>query len=192
MSSSRVIPEVHELWVFKIRRIVIWKIDSSHVPALELNVNYSHPLYDEIIKFTDSTIYQIEKDGCVHDVFMGTLVKQQDTPGRKIPRIEQFYAICDASMKKIDPIIRDFIENRYTISNRSVSIEAVAGSGKTEILLRIAANHSTHLEMKKNILYVAFNKSLVTSIKKKTISRNLPRLHPKTFDSLLYSEIQNR
>jgi len=184
------------LWVSKIGRIVIWKIDKTNIPELQLNVNYSHPHYDEIINFTESTVYQIEKDGYIHDVFMGSILKQEDQPKtgllRKIPRIEHFYAICEPSMRKIDPLIRDFIGRRYTINKRSVSIEAVAGSGKTEILLRIAANHNSNVEMKKNILYIAFNKALVTGITQKQRLRKLMKLEPMTFDSMLYREVRHR
>jgi CRISPR/Cas system-associated endonuclease/helicase Cas3 len=119
---------------------------------------------------------------------MGSLIKQElstkNSLFRKIPRIEHFYATCDSSMRKLDPIIRNFIGNRYTINKRSVSIEAVAGSGKTEILLRIATNHNSNVEMKKNILYIAFNKALVTGIGLKQRSRKLMKLEPMTFDSI--------
>ena len=127
---------------------------------------------------------------------MGSLIKQElstkNSLFRKIPRIEHFYATCDSSMRKLDPIIRNFIGNRYTINKRSVSIEAVAGSGKTEILLRIATNHNSNVEMKKNILYIAFNKALVTGIGLKQRSRKLMKLEPMTFDSMLYRELRHR
>ena len=190
------LPAETTLWVSKIGRIVIWEIDNKSIPELQLNVNYSHPHYDEIINFTESTLYKIEKEGRIIDVFMGSLIKQElstkNSLFRKIPRIEHFYATCDSSMRKLDPIIRNFIGNRYTINKRSVSIEAVAGSGKTEILLRIATNHNSNVEMKKNILYIAFNKALVTGIGLKQRSRKLMKLEPMTFDSMLYRELRHR
>ncbi len=67
----------------------------------------------------------------------------------------------------------------------SFKINAVAGSGKTTTLLEYAKRNS-HLK----ILYLAYNKSLQTSLQDKLKEYNLPFMHISTIHSLAYNKIE--
>jgi superfamily I DNA/RNA helicase len=67
----------------------------------------------------------------------------------------------------------------------SFKINAVAGSGKTTTLLEYAKNN-THLK----ILYLAYNKSLQTSIQEKLKEYNLNHMHISTIHALAYKHAQ--
>ena len=67
----------------------------------------------------------------------------------------------------------------------SFKINAVAGSGKTTTLLEYAKKNS-HLK----ILYLAYNKSLQTSLQDKLKEYNLPFMHISTIHSLAYNKIE--
>lgn len=67
----------------------------------------------------------------------------------------------------------------------SFKINAVAGSGKTTTLLEYAKKNS-HLK----ILYLAYNKSLQTSLLDKLKKYNLPSMHISTIHSLAYNKIE--
>ena len=67
----------------------------------------------------------------------------------------------------------------------SFKINAVAGSGKTTTLLEYAKRNS-HLK----ILYLAYNKSLQTSLQEKLKEYNLPFMHISTIHSLAYNKIE--
>ncbi|MDZ7819247.1 MAG: AAA family ATPase [Aliarcobacter sp.] len=67
----------------------------------------------------------------------------------------------------------------------SFKINAVAGSGKTTTLLEYAKKNS-HLK----ILYLAYNKSLQTSLQDKLKVYNLPFMHVSTIHSLAYNKIE--
>ncbi|MDX9901122.1 MAG: AAA family ATPase [Aliarcobacter sp.] len=67
----------------------------------------------------------------------------------------------------------------------SFKINAVAGSGKTTTLLEYAKKNS-HLK----ILYLAYNKSLQTSLLDKLKEYNLPSMHISTIHSLAYNKIE--
>ena len=67
----------------------------------------------------------------------------------------------------------------------SFKINAVAGSGKTTTLLEYAKKNS-HLK----ILYLAYNKSLQTSLLDKLKEYNLPSTHISTIHSLAYNKIE--
>ena len=67
----------------------------------------------------------------------------------------------------------------------SFKINAVAGSGKTTTLLEYAKKNS-HLK----ILYLAYNKSLQTSLQDKLKDYNLPFMHVSTIHSLAYNKIE--
>ena len=67
----------------------------------------------------------------------------------------------------------------------SFKINAVAGSGKTTTLLEYAKKNS-HLK----ILYLAYNKSLQTSLQEKLKDYKLPYLHVSTIHSLAYNKIE--
>ncbi len=68
---------------------------------------------------------------------------------------------------------------------KSFKINAVAGSGKTTTLLEYAKKNS-HLK----ILYLAYNKSLQTSIQSKLKEYNLSHMKISTIHALAYNKIQ--
>ena len=78
-------------------------------------------------------------------------------------------------------------EQETIINSKELSfkINAVAGSGKTTTLLEYAQKN-THLK----ILYLAYNKSLQTSLMNKLSSYNLSHMHVSTIHSLAYKRIQ--
>ena len=67
----------------------------------------------------------------------------------------------------------------------SFKINAVAGSGKTTTLLEYAKKNSNL-----KILYLAYNKSLQTSLQDKLKEYNLPSMHISTIHSLAYNKIE--
>jgi energy-coupling factor transporter ATP-binding protein EcfA2 len=90
----------------------------------------------------------------------------------------------------LDDIHRTYVNRHKFNKGEILAIKSVAGSGKTTTLLNLAKIHKT-----KKILYVAFNKSLITEIKNKIFEQNITNLYPQTFDSLLvssYSIINNK
>ena len=96
-----------------------------------------------------------------------------------IELIHIIYGRCENSMKFLDKVYRDYIYKHKFVKNEIVAIKSVAGSGKTTTLLELSKIHSD-----KKILYIAFNKSLITEIKEKIKDRKLKNLFPVTFDAL--------
>ena len=78
-------------------------------------------------------------------------------------------------------------EQEQIINTKELSfkINAVAGSGKTTTLLEYAKKNS-HLK----ILYLAYNKSLQTSLQEKLKDYKLPYLQISTIHSLAYNKIE--
>ena len=91
-------------------------------------------------------------------------------------------ARCEPSMYFLDDIHRKYVYDHRFDKGDVVAVQSVAGSGKTTTLLTLAKRHTN-----KRILYIAFNKSLVTEIKQKIYTQKIPNLYPMTFDSLLYN-----
>lgn len=76
-------------------------------------------------------------------------------------------------------------ENIINAKESSFKINAVAGSGKTTTLLAYAKRNSNL-----KILYLAYNKSLQTSLQEKLETYNLQNMHVSTIHSLAYNKIQ--
>jgi ATP-dependent exoDNAse (exonuclease V) beta subunit len=85
-------------------------------------------------------------------------------------------------MTFLDKVYREYVYKHKFTKNEIVSIKSVAGSGKTTTLLELAKIHKN-----KKILYIAFNKSLITEIKGKIVDQKIRNLNPCTFDSLMRS-----
>ena len=100
----------------------------------------------------------------------------------KLDTVEIIYGRCVKSMTLLDKLHRKYVKNRKFKKNDILAIKSVAGSGKTTTLLDLAKIHKN-----KKILYLAFNKSLMLDIKKKKQKQKIKNLHPKTFDSLMFS-----
>lgn len=95
--------------------------------------------------------------------------------------IRIIYARCKKSMYLLDDIHRKYVNTHQFNKNEILAIKSVAGSGKTTTLLNLAKIHN-----KKRILYLAFNKSLITEIQTKIKNNKIDNLKPCTFDALLY------
>lgn len=90
------------------------------------------------------------------------------------------YARCKQSMYLLDEIHRRYLDKYNFKKNDIVAVKSVAGSGKTTTLLELSKINKT-----KKILYLAFNKNLITEIQTKIKKQNITNLFPKTFDSLM-------
>jgi hypothetical protein len=90
------------------------------------------------------------------------------------------YGRCVNSMTFLDKVYRDYVYKHKFKQNDILAIKSVAGSGKTTTLLELAKKHKT-----KKILYIAFNKSLITEIRSKIREKNIYNLYPVTFDALM-------
>lgn len=120
-------------------------------------------------------------DDMKENTCLGTILSSWSEAGTVVESVPIAYARCKPSMLHLDNIHRDYIRDLDFKGNISVAVKAVAGSGKTTTILDLAKKHS-----KKRILYLAFNKSLVTDIESKLGSRGIRNLEVRTFDSLLY------
>ena len=89
---------------------------------------------------------------------------------------------CRDSMYLLDDIHRHYIKTYKFPLNSITAIKSVAGSGKTTTLLDLAKIHK-----KKRILYLAFNKNLISEIQGKLKTQNITNMVPRTFDSLMRS-----
>jgi ATP-dependent exoDNAse (exonuclease V) beta subunit len=82
----------------------------------------------------------------------------------------------------LDGIYRRYVNRHQFQPNEIMAIKSVAGSGKTTTLLELAKIHNT-----KKILYLAFNKALITDIGIKIKKQGIKNLYPQTFHSLAYN-----
>jgi hypothetical protein len=102
-----------------------------------------------------------------------------------LEHVQIAYARCKLSMLFLDDLHREYIANlpftKDANIHNCIAVKAVAGSGKTTTILNLAKKHS-----KKRLLYLAFNKSLVTDIVSKLDKNGIRNMEVRTFDSLLY------
>lgn len=147
--------------------------------------------YSEWLWLRNRKTYTVEFEGMEHQVWICMVLtreKLKETTKRKIPKdpkeslptIRLLNARCNRSMKLLDQIHRDYIQKRKYRKNEIVAVKSVAGSGKTTTLLSLAKKHH-----KKKILYVAFNKNLITEIGNRVAKDKITNLVPRTFDSLI-------
>ena len=114
------------------------------------------------------------------DLEIFDFIKEERIYNNIIKKIPIINARCENSMRLLDKIHRDFLQN-YTFKNDEIiAIKAVAGSGKTTTLLDLANKNK-----KNRILYLAFNKSLIEDIIVKKRIKKIRNILPKTFDSLM-------
>lgn len=154
----------------------IWLKDKTDYIVNVKNVN-RHVWISDIYTF-QNVIEQIS----FIDVLSTEGIEYFSNNTQSLKRTRQLHARCNNSMMMFDDIHRDFIAKKKFKVNEVVAIKSVAGSGKTTTLLKLAEKHKT-----KKILYIAFNKSLITEIKGKLRLKQITNLYPKTFDALLYS-----
>ena len=131
----------------------------------------------KIISFEDMTELIDEEKESINEEDKES-INEEDKESIEIVKI--VYGRCIKSMTMLDKIYRKYIYKHKFRSNDIVAIKSVAGSGKTTTLLELAKTHK-----KKRILYIAFNKSLITEIRSKIREQKIKNLFPVTFDALM-------
>lgn len=100
---------------------------------------------------------------------------------KNLQEVDIIYGRCKKSMYLLDAIHRNYVKRHEFKKNDVLAIKSVAGSGKTTSLLNLSKIHSD-----KKILYLAFNKALITDIENKIKNNNIKNLFPYTFDKILF------
>lgn len=107
---------------------------------------------------------------------------------KELEKVRIIYARCKKSMFLLDGIHRRYVYRHQFQPNEVVAIKSVAGSGKTTTLLELAKIHNG-----KRILYLAFNKALITDIGTKVRKQGIKNLYPSTFHAIAYNAyVSNR
>ena len=153
----------------------------------------------EWIYLEDRETYQIELEGVIRHVWIGTACSFKDIyddtclqniltqegidyfNGRTddLESVPSMNARCKKSMHLLDDIHRAYVYKHKAKQNDILAIKSVAGSGKTTTLLELAKIHRT-----KKILYLAFNRALIDDISLKIKKQGIDNLYPVTFHAL--------
>jgi F-box protein 18 (helicase) len=136
------------------------------------------------------TFQQIYEDTCLQNMLTDEGLQFFQSMTKEFECVDIIYARCKKSMYLLDNIHRRYVNSHSFKLNNILAIKSVAGSGKTTTLLKLAQKHSD-----KKILYLAFNKSLITEIKSKLHKQNIKNVFPQTCDALLlhmYQTIKKR
>ena len=201
-------------WIFNVEKQFIKKIDIGNLIVCEIphdnwekavqvvkNNVFLYTGFKSWIWLVYRESYRIQIDNKLRNVWIGEVCSFQDvldntclqyiitTEGLNNFRgVENdcesskiIYARCKKSMELLDDIHRKYVCDYLFKENDILAIKSVAGSGKTTTLLNIAKKHND-----KKILYIAFNKSLITEIKNKIKTQKIRNIKPFTFDALLY------
>ena len=148
------------------------------------------------IYLEDRTVCKLLVEGVVRSVFIGSeftydellentclqaalLTKGFISVG-SVCHVDIAYARCQASMALLDDKHRDYIQTHDYKRGDIIVVKAGAGSGKTTTQLSLAKKHKG-----KRILYLAFNKSLVSEIEGKVLEKGITNMTTLTFDALL-------
>jgi hypothetical protein len=210
-------------WIFNVENQYLRKVEIGNLIVCEIPHNnwenavkvvknkvFLYTGYTDWILLENRDSYHIEIEGkrrnvwigkpcCFQDVYETTCLQNILTSeGKKhykenikqMEKVRIIYARCKKSMFILDTIHREYIHIHNFSINEIVAIKSVAGSGKTTLLLQLAKIHKS-----KKILYLAFNKSLITEIQLKLKNQKITNLFPCTFDSLLvntYKSIKNK
>jgi ATP-dependent exoDNAse (exonuclease V) beta subunit len=160
--------------------------------------------YKQFLWVKNNKKYILECDGVIREMMMCKIVtleqmlemspllkelilEQQISKRDDIETIRVIYARCVNSMNFLDKVYRDHVYKIKFNKNDILAIKSVAGSGKTTTLLELSKIHNT-----KKILYIAFNKSLITEIRSKIQEKSLRNLFPTTFDALMRDVFINK
>jgi hypothetical protein len=209
-------------WIFNVENQYLSKVEIGNLVVCEIphdncekavkvvkNNVYLYTGYRDWILLENKDSYNIEIGGkrrnvwigkpCIFkDVFQSTCLQNMLTPeGEKyyneilksMENVRIIYARCKKSMFLLDIIHREYVNTHTFSKNEIVAIKSVAGSGKTTSLLELSKIHKT-----KKILYIAFNKSLISEIQVKLRNQKITNMFPYTFDSLLvntYKTLKN-
>jgi len=153
----------------------IWLVDRE-IYSVEIDNKLRDVWIGEVCVFKD-----VLENTCLENIILGEGINYFNSITRKLETVNIIYARCNKSMYLLDDIHRKYVNNIQFIKNDIIAIKSVAGSGKTTTLLNLSKIHSN-----KKVLYIAFNKSLITEIKDKIRKQKLKNLFPFTFDALLY------
>ena len=213
----------HLDWIFNVENQFIRRVEIGNRIVCEIphdnweravkavkNRVYLYTGYKEWILLDDRENYHIEIDSKRRNVWIGKVCTfekiYEDTclqnmltqEGltyfqeniKELERVRIIYARCKKSMFLLDGIHRRYINRHVFKKNEILAIKSVAGSGKTTTLLELAKLHNT-----KKILYLAFNRALITDISSKIRIQKITNLFPCTFHSLVrgaYISVKNR
>ena len=123
---------------------------------------------------------KIYNDTCLQNMLTEEGLEYFKNITEEIAKVHIIYARCKKSMYLLDNIHRRYVNKHQFQSNEIFAIKSVAGSGKTTTLLELSKIHNS-----KKILYLAFNKALITDIDDKIKKQNIQNLYPSTFHSLV-------
>ena len=85
-----------------------------------------------------------------------------------IKKVKIIYERCVKSMHFLDKIHRKYLNKHKFKKNDIIAVKSVAGSGKTTTLKKL-----DKINKDKKILYLAFNRNLISEIKKKNMIKKL-------------------
>ena len=182
-----------------IRYVLIGKFIICEIPNENLEIQIKNKREDIIIEtdynqfliLKNKKSFLIESENYIRKMWFCKIISNEEifniNPNfqiiekfNHIPYVNIIYGRCNDSMIFLDKLYRNYITKHKFENNQIVAIKSVAGSGKTTTLLELSKIHN-----KKKILYIAFNKSLITEIKEKIKKNNIKNLFPYTFDSLM-------
>lgn len=199
-------------WIFNVENQYIRKIQIGNKVVCEIphdnwenavkavkNTVYLYTSCKEWILLEDRESYHIEIDKKRRNVWIGNPCSFQKIHDatclqnilteeglahfqgitKELEKVRIIYARCKKSMYLLDGIHRRYVYEHQFEPNEILAIKSVAGSGKTTTLLELSKIHNT-----KKILYLAFNKALITDIGDKIKKQGIKNLHPQTFHSL--------
>ena len=205
----------HLDWIFNVETQYIKRVQVGNKIVCEIphdnwekavkavkNSVYLYTGYKEWILLEDRENYHIEIDSKRRNVWIGkpcsfqkihddTCLQNMLTEEglahfqgitKELEKVRIIYARCKKSMFLLDGIHRRYVNRHQFQPNEIMAIKSVAGSGKTTTLLDLAKIHNT-----KKILYLAFNKALITDISSKIYKQKITNLFPSTFHSLAYN-----
>lgn len=192
-----------------IRKVLIGKFGICEIPNMELfdfvknfeNNIFIETKYNEYLFIKNKKLFKIECEGIERDMWLAKIVTFEemislsnfkDNIEKKIEKpvidsVQVIYGRCTCSMTFLDKVYRDYLYRHKFLKNEVVAVKSVAGSGKTTTLLELSKIHSN-----KKILYIAFNKSLITEIRDKIRERQINNLIPVTFDALVREVFVNK
>ena len=154
----------------------IWLIDRESY-RVEIDNELKNVWIGEICSFQD-----VLDNTCLQYIIKDECIEKFNSINIEFVNVDIIYARCKKSMFLLDDIHRNYINIHKFNINDIVAIKSVAGSGKTTTLLNLSKIHNN-----KRVLYIAFNKSLITEIKDKIKSHDITNMFPFTFDALLYN-----
>jgi len=123
---------------------------------------------------------KIHDDTCLQNMLTEEGLAYFQGITKELEKVRIIYARCKKSMYLLDGIHRRYVNRHQFEPNEILAIKSVAGSGKTTTLLELSKIHKT-----KKILYLAFNKALISDIGTKINKQGIKNLYPQTFHSLV-------